>query len=287
VLLEAGVRPLVIDPAGDHVSGVEVVRTRAENDLAGFVDKHRVDAVFHLAGRAEIPPSLDDPVADLEANAVTTLRILAELRRARRRPVLVHASSAVVYGRPLREPMDEEHPLRPASPYGVSKLASEQYVRLAAELHGLSTVSARVFSVYGPGQRKQVVYDLAMRLLTGKRPLHVDGRPEVARDFVFADDAARACVVLAQAAPGRGEAVNIATGRPTTLGELAHALLIALGLDTEICFSGGERPGDQIRMVGDPSRARALGIDCPTSVGDGLRATAPWLIEVARSSRGG
>jgi len=281
-LVDAGVQVAVVDARGEDIPGVECLHARVEDvDLVALVDGRGVDAVFHLAGTAEIAPSLDDPVTDLVSNAVTTLRVLASLQRAQRHPVVLYASSAVVYGKAQREPIDEDHPLRPTSPYGVSKLASEQYARLAAELHGLRTVSARIFSLYGPGQRKQVVYDLAMRLLAGENPLLIRSSADVVRDLVFVDDAARACVLLAQRAACRGEAVNIATGEPTTLEQLARALIEALGAEAEVRFTGDARPGDTVRVVGDASRARAMGIDCPTSVVEGLRVTAPWLIRAA------
>jgi UDP-glucose 4-epimerase len=186
-------------------------------------------------------------------------------------------SSAAVYGDAQYHPMSEDHPLEPKSPYGVSKLAAERYVRLYGRLHGVRGFSVRPFSIYGPRQRKLVVYDLLTRLHDGERPLRVLGSPDVSRDFVFAEDAARAMVGLARAAEAGGEAYNVASGHSTSLRELVTTLIEITAVDTAVEFTGAVRAGEPLHWTGDPDRARALGIRCDTSLDDGLRKTAEWF----------
>lgn len=135
------------------------------------------DVVFHLAGSGDVPHSLDEPTTDLRANLQTTLAVLDALRRVEEPPRIVLVSSAAVYGESMNVPIAESHPLMPISPYGVSKLAAEHYVRVFHRLYGVPGLVVRPFSVYGPGQRKLVVHDLLRRMLDGEDPLVVSAPP--------------------------------------------------------------------------------------------------------------
>ncbi len=165
----------------------------------------------------------------------------------------------------------------PLSPYGVSKLAAEHYVRLYTHLYGLATFAVRPFSLYGPRQRKLVVHDLIVRVLGGEDPLTLAAAPDVSRDFVFVRDGARAIVALARSAPALGEAYNVASGRSTTLAELADAVVAACGASADVEFTGTVRAGDPVHWAADASRAAALDVRCDTSLEEGLRATVEWL----------
>lgn len=282
-LLGHGVETTVLDRLSTHagylVDGADVVVGDVMHvDVTGLLDERGIDTVFHLAGTPTVPPSLARPLDDLNRNAGTTLAVLEGARQAAEPPLVALASSAAVYGEGLHMPMNEDHPLAPVSPYGVSKLAAETYVRVYARLYGLSTFAVRPFSLYGPRQRKLVVYDLLSRALDGESPLVIRGSADVSRDFVYAGDCARALVTLAGRAPARGEAYNIASGRGTPLGELAPALLEAAGIEPEIRFTGNVRPGDPLRWEGDPTRATSLGAAFDTPLREGLRETARWVV---------
>jgi UDP-glucose 4-epimerase len=181
-----------------------------------------------------------------------------------------------VYGNGVRFPMEEDHPLQPVSPYGISKLAAERYVALYAEMYAVAAFSARPYSLYGPRQRKLVVYDLLTRILAGESPLEIDADPAVTRDFVYVEDAADALIHLARRSPARGEAFNLASGRAVSLQALADALVAAAAADIEVTFSGRVRPGDPLRWDGDATRARGLGASFDTPLEEGLEATVAW-----------
>ncbi|GAC1361631.1 MAG: SDR family oxidoreductase [Actinomycetota bacterium] len=247
-------------------------------DLAPIIRQRAIDLVFHLAGNSYVPPSIDDPISDLAQNAAMTLSVLEALRHLAAPPLLVFVSSAAVYGDCQRVPMDEDHPLRPVSPYGISKLAAEQYVSLYSALHRVPSIVVRPFSLYGPGQYKQVVYDLLGRAFGGSVALEVRGSPEVARDFVFVADVAQALVGLARRAAGQGEVYNLASGQSTTLRALAETLLHVTGLALPLRFTGKVREGDPLRWVGGVEKSRALGVRCSTPLEDGLRQTAQWFL---------
>jgi UDP-glucose 4-epimerase len=281
-LVHDGVQTTVLDERGLPAQGAacEAAGIQASvsgMDLAALIDETSADIVFDLAGTGLVPVSFDHPIDDLTRNAATALATLEGARFSKRRPCVVFVSSAAVYGEGRRMPMDEEHPRDPLSPYGVSKLAAEHYVALYARIYGLATLSVRPFSLYGPGQRKLVVYDLLERAAGGESPLTVAGSRDVTRDFVFVRDAARALVVLARAAPASGEAYNLASGSPASLGALVDTLIDVAGLSVDVVFTGSHRPGDPLRWEGDASRARKLGVGFPTTLRDGLRETTSWF----------
>jgi UDP-glucose 4-epimerase len=285
-LLDEGFETTVLDRSGralERVSEADrIVEDVSRVDLPAVLDERGIDAVFHLAGTPTVPPSLSRPIEDLDRNAGTTLSVLEGVRHARRPPLVAFVSSAAVYGEGLWMPMSEDHPLQPVSPYGVSKLAAETYVRVYARLYDVKSFSVRPFSLYGPRQKKLVVYDLLRRAVDGEDPLVVRGPPEVSRDFVFAADCARAIVQLARRAPAEGEAYNIASGIGTTLGTLVPLLLEAAGVEVSFEFSRDLRPGDPLRWEGDPTTARALGAVVDTPLIEGLRRTADWFLGSGR-----
>jgi UDP-glucose 4-epimerase len=292
-LLETLEREGVSATAVDHApaslpNGVRpaelIVGDVTEVDVVGLIQEHSVDVVFHLANAASVQPSLGDPSDDLRRNVATTLAVLEALRSASRTPLLVFVSSAAVYGNAQILPMSEDHPLEPMSPYGVSKLMAEEYVRLYNRLYGIPAVCVRPFSIYGPRQRKQVIYDWMVRTFDGEQPLEVLGSPDVSRDFVFVRDAAQALLTIARTAPARGEPYNVASGKETTLGELAETLRRVTRIETDFEFSGQVRTGDPLRWTGDPSRARELGAECATRLEDGLRLTAEWYARARESN---
>jgi UDP-glucose 4-epimerase len=274
-----GVKTIVVDPsASSNVKADVVVSEPVQGaQIGALVEEHSIDALFHLAGTGFVPTSIAHPLDDLARNTQTTVEVLEELRTSHRKPVFVLMSSAAVYGEAVTQSIDETHRLEPLSPYGVSKLAAEQYTRLYAGLHELETIVVRAFSLYGPGQRKLVVYDLLSRVLGGEDPLVVAAPSDVARDFVYIEDAADALVVLARNAPGRGEAYNLATGTPVSLRELAELIVTATGSGASVEFRGDTRPGDPRRWAGDAARARAIGARFETPLQTGLAATAEWI----------
>lgn len=235
------------------------------------------DAVFFAAGSASVPHSLVHPLEDLEENGRNVVAILDELARLAEPPVFINVSSAAVYGDGDTGPLREADDPAPISPYGVSKLAAEQYVELFARTRGVPGLSVRPFSIFGEGQTKQVVYDLSLRLLRGERPLRILGDPSVSRDFIHVDDVARGIIHIARHAPGRGETYNLGSGRETSLAELAFEIASLVGAPDEVEFSGEVRQGDPRRWRGDVGRIRQLGFEPTVGLREGLRATLDWI----------
>ena len=229
--------------------------------------------VFHLAANSYIPPSVANPAFDFHANLQNTFSLLEALRQTPSAPGLVNVSSAAVYGNPARLPIREDDPTIPIAPYGVSKLAGERYVSVYSQLYGIRAVSVRLFSIYGPRQRKQVVYDFFCKLRANPKTLEILGDGSQARDFTYVADVVQALSLVATAAPNHGEVYNVASGATLTIAELVEACCRVSGLNPKIVYTGQIRPGDAEKWVVDISLLKQLGFEPRSELHAALAAT--------------
>jgi UDP-glucose 4-epimerase len=242
-----------------------------------LADEAPFDYIFHLAARAYAADSVNAPREDFTTNLVATVDLLDQLRALGRSTRLVFASSAAVYGNPAKLPVEESDITIPISPYGVSKLAAERYVAVYASLYGLSAASLRLFSVYGPYQTKQVVYDFFAKLRASPDKLIIYGDGTQVRDLVYVADVARAFMVVAAHGRADGFAYNVAGGVGVSTAELADQLISIQGADAAIVYTGANRPGDPERWLGSSDALAALGWTPRYNLRDGLRTTAAWF----------
>jgi UDP-glucose 4-epimerase len=245
--------------------------------LAAELDRLRPDAVLHLAAQMDVRHSVTDPMHDASVNVLGTVNALSAARRAGARRFVLASSGGAVYGEQETFPAPEEHPRRPASPYGVSKLCGEEYLELARR-DGFSTLSLRYANVYGPGQDPMgeagVVAIFLHRMLRGGDPV-INGDGEQTRDFVYVEDVARAnLLALGSQATS---ALNVGTGIETSVNELA--LVLARAVDHRRPMAHGPAAaGEQRRSAVDPRAARArLGWEPRVPLDEGLRRTADWF----------
>jgi UDP-glucose 4-epimerase len=241
-----------------------------------------VEVVFHLGALGAVARSVADPRASNAANVNGTLNVLTEARDSNVRRV-VFASSSSIYGGAEIVPTPESAPLRPRSPYAITKLTGDWYTRVFAELYELETVALRYFNVYGPRQRPDATYAaviplFAAALLAGESPtVHGDGTQS--RDFTFVTDvvAANLAAAAAPAERASGHAFNVAPGEGTTLLELLDGLAARIGVRPDPVFVD-PRPGDVHRSCADASAAReVLGWTPKVSIPDGLAAYVDWI----------
>lgn len=216
------------------------------------------DLVFHQAAMVSVERSVESPVTSHGTNVGGTLAILEAARRADARVVL--ASSAALYGMPVELPIDENHPTRPTSPYGLEKLAADHYARLYHELYGVETVSLRYFNAYGSRQTADdyagVIAAFRSQAADGG-PLVVEGDGTHTRDFVHVSDVVDANLRAATADDALGASINIGTGHETSIRELAETVADLAPGDIDIRHTN-PRPGDIPRSVADISTAREL-----------------------------
>jgi UDP-glucose 4-epimerase len=240
-------------------------------DLASF------DVVFHLAANAYVPPSVERPMYDYEHNLKSTFCLLERIRTSSRKTTLIYTSSAAVYGDPVRFPIIETDLTEPISPYGVSKLAAERYVAVYSHLYQIPAASLRLFSVYGPRQRKQVIYDLMSKVLKEPKQLTVLGNGQQERDFVFVDNVVDAFLLVWQKAPKIGEVYNVASGESVSIAQLVTHICQTSQTEPHIEFTGKTRPGDADRWVVDTTKLQTLGYTTTVNLQEGLERTYQWL----------
>ena len=234
------------------------------------------DGIFHLASTSYVPPSIQDPFFDLENNAFSTLRLLEFTRTHCPAAPFLYASSAAVYGNPAVLPITEATPLAPISPYGVSKLATEQYVSVYAQVHGLPAASLRLFSVYGPRQRKQIVFDFLEKLRRNPDQLEILGDGTQARDLVYVADVVQAFLRVRQTGALQGEVYNVASGQAHTTRQIAEEVARVIGARPEFLFTDQLRPGDADKWSCDIARLLQLGGPPPGPLSQGLAAVWSW-----------
>lgn len=235
------------------------------------------DYVFHLSARAYAADSVNAPYVDFNANLIATVNLLEQLRFLPVRPRLVFASSAAVYGNPSKLPIEEHDPTIPVSPYGVSKLAAERYVAVYARLYDMPMASLRLFSVYGPHQTKQVVFDLFKKLRASPDNLVVLGDGTQVRDFVYVKDVVRAFLTVAVRGRSDGFAYNVASGVGISMAQLAQQIVAIQEPGATITFTGKTRPGDPERWLGSNAELAALGGEPRYTFQEGIAETAEWF----------
>jgi len=233
-----------------------------------------VDVVFHEAV-SKMTVCLKDPRRDLEVNAKGTFNLL-ELARDHGVRKFVHASTGSVYGEARYYPTDEEHPLNPASYYGVSKLAAEKYVRAFSQLYGMDTSMLRYYHVYGPRQENSdvggVVSIFARRALEGQK-LTIYGDGTQLRSFTYVGDVVNANKLMASTPGTKGEAYNCASGIKVTIQELADTVLEVLDRQSVGIEYRDWKIGDIKKFDVSNAKLTRLGMRFETSFADGLTKT--------------
>jgi len=270
-----------LEPVGDRISLIEgsILDPEALDRAAASCE-----VIFHEAAIPSVARSVRDPQRSNRVNVTGTIEVmLAAARHGVRR--VVYAGSSSVYGIPESLPCRESFRPAPESPYGVSKLAAEHYLRTLGNLHGVETVALRYFNVFGPGQDPAseyaaVVPRFVTAVLEGRRPI-VHGTGEVSRDFTYVDNVVNANLLAAQAPGVSGITCNIACGDRHSLLGLLDAICTAAGLPADPMF-GPSRPGDILHSLADISVAeRQLGYTPNVPFEEGIERTVAWFRDQA------
>jgi UDP-glucose 4-epimerase len=249
-----------------------------------------VEFVFHEAALASVPRSVEAPIATNSANVTGTLNILAAARNAGVSRV-VYAGSSSAYGDQPTLPKREDMLPDPISPYAVSKLTGEHYMRCFTRVYGLETVTIRYFNVFGPHQDPSSQYSgvlakFSLAMLQGRTPV-IYGDGTQSRDFTYIENVVDANL-RAMAAPAQkvsGQVFNVATEQRITLLDAVKSLRELTGYTGPVEFAPA-RAGDIAHSLADISRAReALGYEPKVTFHEGLRRTLQWYRGLAASAK--
>lgn len=271
------------NPAFRLVDGDVLDRAVLEQAFDGVNGKHVV--VVHLAALVGVRPSIIDPKGYLRVNTTGTLNLL-EMARERQVGHFLLGSSSSVYGEhpgvPWKEDLDK---LRPISPYAVSKLAAEEFVRVYARLHGLDATVLRFFTVYGPRQRPDLAIHAFYRKIMNGQPIQQFGDGSTSRDYTYIADiingVRRAMERPMYRMPGHGsfEIYNLGHSEPVALRDLITAIEQACGSKART-ERLPEQPGDVPRTYANVDKAGAdLGYRPLTTLAQGLQAFAEWYAD--------
>ncbi len=258
----------------------EFIRQDLTEKSAGVViNKIKPDLVYHLAAQKSVSESVKDPYRDLNTNLVGLLNLMQALKQLRIRPKTIFSSTGgAIYGDTAQIPTPEEIQTMPASPYGITKLASEKYLHYYNLQFGLKKAILRFANVYGPRQDPQgeagVIAIFCERALKNQ-PLTVYGDGKQTRDYVYVGDVVTALILAATNKVN--QPINIGTGKETSVLDLINKIQDSLGqkLQTE---HASARPGEQKRSALAIKRAEEkIGFTPQVQLKEGITKTIQWF----------
>ena len=277
---------LVIDSLWEHGGGrranvrsdMSLVHMDVRDEAIGriFAD-FKPEIVNHHAAQHSVAISVRDPIYDAQVNVVGLLNVLDHAARAGARKV-IYASSGAIYGTPQHLPITEATPVHPTSPYGITKMVGEHYLRFYRENRELDFTALRYGNVYGPRQDpngEAGVIAIFIGKFLARAAVRIDWDGEQTRDYVFVADVAAANLAALEA--GSGEAYVIGTGTKTSVAQIYRTLVQLTGFEAPVEHAP-QRPGDARDAQFDSAKARAQLRWAPeTALPDGIRATYEYF----------
>lgn len=246
--------------------------------LSQIVQRERPEIVFHLAAQSSVRQSAIDPVADADANVMGTIRLIAAAAAEGVEKFIFSSTGGAIYGDPETIPCDEDTPINPLTPYGLSKYVGEQYLELFHETYGLDYTILRYANVYGPGQNPEgeagVIAIFTGMMLSERRP-HIYGDGSQERDFVYVSDVVQAN--LAAINKGHGRTYNIGTGQQVSVARIYEMLREITEFDQDPDYRP-RRTGEVLNIALDSTRAeRELKWRPEVSLEEGLRRSVEYV----------
>jgi len=243
------------------------------------------DTVFHLAGGSSVGAASTNPSEDFRRTVVSTSELLEWLRLNARQARIVAVSSAAVYGANYENPITETAETAPCSVYGSHKLMMEDLCRYYSSHYGLHVVLPRLFSVYGCGLKKQLLWDLCEKLASGES-VELSGSGDELRDWIEVRDVVRGLQRVVSIASDEAPCVNLATGQGTSVREVSLMVSKFWSARNEapaVSFSRRIRPGDPFSLVADVHRLQQLQLKLEITPSEGIEAYIKWYQNLATS----
>jgi nucleoside-diphosphate-sugar epimerase len=274
--LNQGFQVSGVDRIDNHLLPYDYDKVLNVGDIIPLLAKTDFDFVINAAGSGNVGFSIEHPLSDFEANCFDTGKVLDAIRLTSSKSRYFHISSAAVYGNPARIPVQETDPTNPVSPYGWHKLISEMICKEYLQVYGIRSCVIRPFSVYGPGLRKQLFWDLYHKAL-GKEAVQLFGTGNESRDFIYVSDLVRVFDILMDKAPMEAECYNVASGVETSIKEVAGLFVNNFTAPPALSFNNHTKAGDPLNWKADISKIAALGFKPSVAIKEGLRLTFEWI----------
>jgi len=251
--------------------------SRLSFEIENIISENDVDLVINASGSGDVGLSMNHPLIDFELNCLDLIKVLDAIRKFRPKAKFIHLSSAAVYGNPNNLPVKETDELKPLSAYGWHKLISENICTEYVQVYGLGISILRPFSVYGKGLKKQIFWDVYMKLMNNNYSIELMGTGNESRDYIHINDLVNAIELVAINSPMNGSIYNVASGIETTIEKVIHIFIEKLNFNTEITFSNQVRKGDPLNWCADISKMKSIGFASDILIEEGLEDLSSWL----------
>lgn len=249
--------------------------TMPDKALEQILAEEKPEYCLHCAGGSSVGFSVEHPEEDFRSHVPVTYGLLNALRQKAPECRIIYISSAAVYGSPKQLPIAETAPLMPISPYGYHKMGSELIIRQFHELYGLKVATVRLFSAYGNGLRKQLLWDIYQKAKSQPN-LELHGTGNETRDFIHISDIVRAFDVIFALSDLNADTYNLGGGVETTINKVAELMLERMRLDIPLVFKGDVRAGDPQNWRADIKRIQRLGYKPSVALAAGVNQYVNW-----------
>ncbi|WP_425340416.1 NAD-dependent epimerase/dehydratase family protein [Ciceribacter sichuanensis] len=261
---------------GELFSRFHVVK-QGDLNIGSILSSIKPTYVINLAGNADVSRSVKEPRFDFNLSVDLFSSLLEQVRQLSPETKVLLASSAAIYGQPRELPILETMQPRPISPYGYHKWMCELLTQEYHAIYGTRVAALRVFSAYGAGLRKQIFWDLCRKCAVD-REIQLSGDGTESRDFIHVNDIASAILCILRNSPFCGEAINVASGRETSIREIAELVIGGFGMDCScLSFSGLQRAGDPKNWRADVSKLGTLGFTPSMDLKRGVASYVEWF----------
>lgn len=246
---------------------------KAYHDL---FSQHKYDVCINCSGAANVGYSLENPLFDFQLNTLNVVRMLDAIKHFNPECKFINLSSAAVYGNPNYIPIDELHPCQPISPYGYHKVYAEQACREFADFSNLKTCCIRIFSAYGPGLKKQLLWDIAQKI-EKFGDIELFGTGNETRDFIYIDDLVHAIDCVIKHSGFNCDFVNVANGYQIKISEIADLMRKAIKPEIKVTFNQKTKPEDPINWEANIERLISYGYKQQVSIEEGVHRVVEWM----------
>lgn len=248
------------------------------SEFLEYIIQEKFDIIFHLGGNVDIAQSIIDPESDFITNAQVTINILETLRKHCKNTKFVYLSSIGVYGE-IEGSINEKTLQQPISPYGASKLCGDHYCRIYAKLYGLKILIIRYGTVFGPGIKRQFIYDILKKIESLKNEIEIYGTGKQLRDLNYISNHIDGTIHIADKSNFDGSVYNLGYGKSYPIIKVVKILQKLMHSDARIKSVGKNRKGDVTNFIYNISKSKKLGYSPKISLYNGLQKTVEWFQE--------
>ncbi|UFH30874.1 NAD-dependent epimerase/dehydratase family protein [Chryseobacterium sp. C-71] len=249
------------------------------SDYNDIFENHQFDVCINCSGAASVPDSLVHRLRDFTLNAQNVFKILDAIKKNNPLCKFINLSSAAVYGNPTNLPIKECDAISPVSPYGFHKKIAEEILEEFHQLFQISCCSLRIFSAYGVGLQKQLLWDISQKVKFQK-DIELYGTGRETRDFINVEDILQSIELVIHNGDFNADVYNIANGVQVKIKDIAELILKELDFKGNLSFSGHEREGDPLYWVADITKLKTLGYTQQISIKEGITKYVQWAKDI-------